>query len=143
MKFFDKIISTDYSKSTILIRLLVGAVFLSEGIQKLTFPELLGAGRFEKIGFCHPGFWAQFTASFEILCGTMILLGFLTRLASVPLLIIMLVAFVTTKYPILIDKGFWTMAHEYRADFAMTIGTIFLIIKGAGYWSLDRKLKNS
>lgn len=143
MKFFDKVISTDYSKSTILIRLLVGAVFLSEGIQKLMFPELLGVGRFEKIGFCHPGFWAQFTASFEILCGTMILLGFLTRLASIPLLIIMLVAFVTTKYPILIDKGFWTMAHEYRTDFAMTIGTIFLIIKGAGYWSLDRKLKNS
>lgn len=143
MKNFDKIISTDRSKTTILIRLFVGAVFLSEGIQKFLFPDVLGAGRFEKIGFDNPAFWAQFTASFEILCGTMILLGVLTRLASVPLLIIMLVAFVTTKYPILIDKGFWTMAHEYRADFAMTIGTIFLIIKGAGYYSLDRKLKNS
>ena len=141
MKLWEKIILTDSSKTTILIRVLIGAVFLSEGIQKFLFPDIVGAGRFEKIGFNNPEFWAQFTGSFEILCGSLILLGFLTRLAAIPLLIIMIVAFITTKYPILIDKGFWTMAHEYRTDFAMTICSIFLVIKGSGNWSLDRKLR--
>lgn len=136
----QKIINTDNSATTILIRLVVGAVFLSEGIQKFLFAEALGVGRFTKIGFANPEFWANFTGFFEIVCGFLILLGFLTRLSSVPLLIVMIVAFITTKYPMLVDKGFWAMAHEYRTDFAMTIGNIFLIIKGAGKWSLDKKL---
>lgn len=140
---FHKFINTDQSKTTILIRLMVGAVFLSEGIQKFLFADTLGVGRFIKIGFENPDFWATFTGCFEIICGTIMLLGFLTRFAAFPLIIIMMVAFITTKYPILIDKGFWQMAHEYRTDFAMTIGSIFLLIKGGGKWSLDKKwMKN-
>ena len=139
---FNKIIQTDNSKTTILIRLMVGTVFLSEGIQKILFPDIVGAGRFEKIGFDNPELWAQFTGFFEILCGSFILTGLFTRLAVIPLLIIMLVAFITTKYPILIDKGLWTMAHEYRTDFAMTIGCVFLVINGGGSWSMDKKIMN-
>jgi putative oxidoreductase len=135
-----KLLNTDNSITTILIRVMVGSVFLSEGIQKFLFPAIVGAGRFEKIGFANPDFWASFTGCFEIFCGILILLGLLTRLATFPLLITMLVAFITTKYPILIDKGFWAMAHEYRTDFAMTLGNIFLLIKGAGKWSFDEKL---
>lgn len=137
---FHKIINTDNSTTTILIRLMVGVVFLSEGIQKFLFADDLGVGRFIKIGFTNPELWASFTASFEIICGIFILLGFLTRLASIPLLIIMIVALITTKYPILIDKGFWAMMHQFRTDFAMTTGSIFLIIKGGGKWSLDKNL---
>lgn len=136
----QKIINTDSSATTILIRLMVGTVFLSEGIQKFLFANALGVGRFAKIGFANPEFWANLTGFFEIVCGCLILAGFLTRLSSVPLLIIMIVAFITTKYPILVDKGFWAMAHEYRTDFAMTLGDLFLIIKGGGNWSLDKKL---
>jgi putative oxidoreductase len=137
---FRKIIDTDNSIATILIRVMVGSVFLSEGIQKFLFPAIVGAGRFEKIGFANPEFWASFTGCFEIICGVLILTGLLTRLASIPVIIIMLVAFITTKYPVLIEKGFWTMAHEYRTDFAMTLGNIFLLIKGAGKWSFDKML---
>lgn len=140
-KMFQKIIQTDNSKTTILIRCMVGAIFLSEGVQKFLFPDLVGAGRFVKIGFENPEFWAQFTASFEILCGSLILIGLLTRLAAIPLLFIMTVAFITTKYPILIEKGFWSMAHEYRTDFAMTIGSIFLLIRGGGKYSIDYNFK--
>jgi putative oxidoreductase len=112
-------------------------VFLTEGIQKFLFPDLLGPGRFEKIGFSDPAFWAYFTGTFEILCSTLILMGLLTRLASVPLLIIMATAFITTKWPILINKGFWVMSHEYRTDFAMTILLSYLLISGGGMWSVD------
>ncbi|HJY63193.1 MAG TPA: DoxX family protein [Ignavibacteria bacterium] len=127
---------------SLLIRAAVGLIFLSEGIQKFLFPDIVGAGRFAKIGFSNPVFWSYFTASFEITCGLLLLFGLLTRLASIPLLIIMATAFVTTKMPILIEKGFWLMAHEYRTDFAMTMLLIFLIIYGGGKFSLDEKIYN-
>jgi len=44
---FQKVINSSNSKTTILIRLMVGSVFLSEGIQKFLFPAIRGAGRFE------------------------------------------------------------------------------------------------
>ena len=137
------IFNTVNDNKIILVRLIVGLIFLSEGIQKFLFPDLLGAGRFEKIGFDNPAFWAAFTATFEITCGILILLGLLTRLAAIPLFIIMITAFITTKWPILIAKGFWTMAHEYRTDFALTVLLIFILISGGGRWSADQKIFKS
>ena len=131
----------DYKSA--LPRLIVGLVFLSEGIQKFLFPELVGAGRFEKIGFSNPEFLASFVASFEIVCGTLILTGFLVRIAALPLLIIILTAIITTKIPILTEKGFWSMAHEARTDFAMTILLIHLMIFGGGRWSFDLGIHKS
>jgi hypothetical protein len=52
--------------ATILIRLMVGAVFLSEGIQKFLFPDALGVGRFAKIGIPYPEVMAPFVGVFEI-----------------------------------------------------------------------------
>lgn len=119
---------------------MVGVVFLSEGIQKFLFAETLGAGRFEKIGLPSPEFLGSFVGTFEILCGTLILLGFLTRFASIPLLIIMVTAIATTKSEILVNKGFWTMLHESRTDWAMLLGSVFLLINGGGNWSVDKFL---
>lgn len=124
-------------------RLIVGLIFLSEGIQKYITPDARGAGRFMRIGFSHPSFWAYFTGSFEIVCGFLILVGLFTRLAAIPLLIIMLVAFITTKVPILIDKGFWSLAHDYRTDFAMTLLLIYLLIYGGGKGSVDNRLSQT
>ncbi|WP_317166265.1 MULTISPECIES: DoxX family protein [Chryseobacterium] len=123
-----------------LIRLMVGMVFLSEGIQKFLFPAIRGAGRFEKIGLPSPEFLGSFVGTFEIVCGILILIGFLTRLASIPLIIIMLVAIATTKSEVLAEKGFWEMMHGSRTDWAMLLGSIFLLIKGAGLWSVDKTL---
>lgn len=139
-RFKTSIFSSVKDNRVILIRLIVGLIFLTEGIQKFLFPELLGAGRFEKIGFSDPAFWAAFTGTFEIICGALVLLGLMTRLASIPLLIIMITAFITTKWPLLVSKGFWTFSHEYRTDFAMTLLLIYLLIYGAGKWSADSKL---
>jgi putative oxidoreductase len=124
----------------ILIRIIVGLVFLTEGIQKLLFPATLGTGRFEKIGFTNPAFWAGFTAAFEISCGALVLIGLIIRFATIPLLIVMITAFITTKWPLLVTKGFWVFAHEYRTDFAMTLLLIFILIYGAGNFSADSKL---
>lgn len=115
-KMINKILDTDNARTTILIRLMVGAVFLSEGIQKFLFPELRGAGRFEKIGLPEPEFLGYFVGSFEILCGALVLVGLLTRLAAIPLIIIMLVAIATTKAQVLVEEGFWPMLHGSRTD---------------------------
>ncbi len=137
------VLATVSDRRTLLPRLIVGLIFLSEGIQKFLFPELVGTGRFEKIGFSDPAFWAYFAGTFEIICGSLILLGLLTRIAAIPLFIIMMTAFITTKWPLLMDKGFWVLAHEYRTDFAMTLLLIYLFIYGSGKWSIDMKINKS
>ena len=135
-----KVVATRAPGAVILIRLIVGVVFLSEGIQKFLFPDELAAGRFAKIGLPNPEFLGPFVGTFEVACGAAVLAGLLTRLAAVPLITIMLVALATTKVPILASKGFWAMAHEARTDWSMLLGSIFLLIVGAGPWSMDRLL---
>lgn len=124
-------------RAAIVIRLLVGLVFLSEGIQKFLFPGALGVGRFEKIGILFPQFFAPFVGVVEIVCGAMLVLGLLTKLASVPLLIDICTAIATTKMPMLMKQGFWPTVHEARTDFSMLMGLIFLLIVGSGSWALD------
>jgi len=90
---------------------------------------------------------------FEMVCGTLIILGLCTRLAAVPLLVIMVVAIVSTKVPILLAHdfsifhlpklpryGFWSMLHEARTDLDMLLALLYLLIVGAGAWSLDAAL---
>jgi len=138
----QKILGSNAAQVIILIRFAVGAVFLSEGIQKFIFANDLGVGRFAKIGIPAPGIVAPFVGVVEIICGTLILIGLMTRLAAVPLIIDMLVAISTTKTPILVGHGFWAMAHEARVDVAMLLSSIFLMIVGAGAWSIDQKLSS-
>ena len=130
-------LSSDAPAATVLVRLLVGWVFLSEGIQKFLFPETLGVGRFIKIGIPAPHFFAPFVGVVEIVCGSLLILGLLTRLAAIPLLIDISVAIVTTKIPILAKSGLWAAMHEARTDYCMWLGALFLLIVGAGPWSLD------
>jgi uncharacterized membrane protein YphA (DoxX/SURF4 family) len=135
---FRRLMKTDDSKSIILIRLMVGAVFLSEGIQKFLFPLANGAGRFEKIGLPLPEFLGPFVGTVEIVCGVLILLGLITRIAAIPLITIMIVAIFSTKFPIYAGQGFWEMAHASRTDWSMLLGSLFLLIRGGGAFSFDR-----
>lgn len=123
--------------AVILIRLMVGAVFLSEGIQKFMFAAEVGSGRFAKIGIPAPDIVAPVVGGFEIACGTLVLLGLFTRLAVLPLIAIMVTAIATTKVPIFLNDGIWKMAHEARTDWSMLLGCAFLLIVGAGPWSID------
>ena len=146
-----RLLSTNAPASTVLVRLLVGSVFLSEGIQKLLYPAELAAGRFTKIGILAPEVMGSFVGGCEIVCGTLLIIGLLTRLAAIVLLIDISVAILSTKIPILLGHGFWgfslpkvphygfwSMMHEARTDFSMWLGLLFLLIVGAGRkWSLD------
>jgi putative oxidoreductase len=147
MKYILKfVLETVEDHRSLIPRILVGLVFLSEGIQKLLFPETLGAARFEKIGFANPEFLAAFVAYFEIVCGILVLIGFAVRISSLPLLIIICTAIVKTKIPMGLEEGFWKMAHEARTDIAMTLLIVFILVYGAGRLSADylihRKLQS-
>jgi putative oxidoreductase len=137
----DALLATRAPAATILVRLTVGGVFVSEGIQKFLFPASRGAGRFAEMGLWNPDLLGPLVGGTEIVCGSLVLAGLLTRLAVVPLTIVMLVAITTTKLPMLSSKGFWHMAHESRTDLAMLLGAIFLGIVGAGRLSLDEVLR--
>lgn len=137
---------------------MVGGVFLVEGILKFLHPQELGAGRFEKIGVPMPQVMGPFVGGVEIICGALVLIGLLTRLAAIPLLIDITVAILSTKIPILLGHGIWkftltklprygflSMMHEARTDFSMFLGLVFLLIVGPGRWSADavRRTRNA
>ncbi|HSY03271.1 MAG TPA: DoxX family protein [Acidobacteriaceae bacterium] len=125
-------------RAVILIRILVGWVFISEGIQKFLFPAALGWGRFAKIGIPDPHVMAPLVGVVEIVCGALVILGLWTRFASVPLLVVIGVAIATTKIPMLHHGGVWAMLHEARADFSMVLGLLFLMVVGPGGFAVDR-----
>lgn len=126
-----------------IARVITGLIFMSEALQKFFTPEATGAGRFAKIGFSNPEFWANFVGGFEIVCALLLLIGYFTRLAAMPLLAIMGVAFVTTKWPTLVNKGFWTFAHDFRTDFAMILLLSYLFACGGGVLSLSHFLSRN
>ncbi len=126
--------------SIVLIRLAVGLIFFTQGILKYTDPNM-GVVRFTRIGFPHPDFTAHFVGTFEIVCGLLVLLGLWTRIAAVPLWIVLTTAIATTKIPELLraNQGFWYMVSDARTDFAMFCSLLFLISTGGGRWSLDAR----
>ena len=148
-----RLLETSAPRSVVLIRLLVGSVFLSEGLQKFLYPADLGAGRFAKIGIPAPELMGPFVGMVEIVCGALLLLGFMTRLATIPLIITMCVAILSTKIPILFGEemlgfslrslpryGVLSMMHEARNDLSMLLCSAFLLIVGAGPLSIDARL---
>ncbi len=130
------------ANAIILIRILVGWVFVSEGVQKFLFPAQLGVGRFEKIGIPSPQIMAPFVGAVEIIFGSLVIVGLLTRLATIPLLGVIVTAIVTTKLPMLLKTGVWSMLHEARTDFSMLLGLLFLLMVGGGSFALDRALNS-
>jgi uncharacterized membrane protein YphA (DoxX/SURF4 family) len=153
MNQWRALVDSQAPRAVILIRVAVGLIFLSEGIQKFMYPGDLGAGRFSTIGIPAPHVLGPFVGGVETVCGALILAGLLTRLAAIPLIIDMLVAMASTKVPILLGHGYFlfadptvskhglaSMLHEARTDLSMLLGSIFLLIVGAGAWSLDAAL---
>jgi uncharacterized membrane protein YphA (DoxX/SURF4 family) len=139
MRTRDNAIPLSHAYAALLLRILVGWVFLTEGIQKFLFPAALGYGRFAKIGIPYPHITAPFVGVVEIAFGILLLVGLATRFAVFPLLIDISVAIATTKVPILLHQGFWPAMHEGRVDFCMLLGLVAILFIGGGHISCDAK----
>ncbi|MFJ5530467.1 DoxX family protein [Streptomyces sp. NPDC093261] len=149
--WLSRLTYTSAPGAVLWIRFYVGAIFLSEGILKFVRPAALGIGRFDKVGIPAPAFFAAFDGVFEIGCGLLILAGLLTRVAAVPMVIDMICALAITKLPLLWghvalfkgESGWWDFAHESRVEVAQLCGSVFLLLVGAGRYSLDARLHHN
>jgi putative oxidoreductase len=142
MSLFKKIIQTNAPAAVVAIRLLVGGVFFLEGMKKFLFVEQWGAGRFARIGIPAPQIMGPFVGVVEIVCGLLLLAGLFTRIASLLLVIDISVAIASTKIPLLLKSGFWPAEAEARTDYSMLMSLLFLLLVGAGAWSLDARLSS-
>ena len=142
---------TDGPRSILALRLMAGGVFFWEGILKFVYPNQ-GVGRFTKLGIAFPHETAIFIALLEIVGGLLFMSGFLTRLISIPFIIEMMVAILSTKISLFLGTsplpappappkmGIWAVLHEIRADYAQIVTSAFLLINGPGRWSVDALL---
>ncbi len=138
----------DGPAATLFLRMMAGGVFLWEGIMKFVYPNL-GVGRFTKLGFPMPGMTADFVAWVEILGGVCFIMGWLTRPAAIAFIIEMIVAMLSTKIGVYFGNsplgrppappqlGLGAVLHDIRSDYAQMFVSLFLLIDGAGRWSLD------
>lgn len=153
VSWWRRLLESDAPRATLLVRIAIGIVFVSEGIQKFLYADALGAGRFAKIGIPAPEVMGPFVGVIEIVCGTLILVGLITRLAAIPLIVDMLIAIASTKLPMLLGHGYlgfadpsakqhglWSMLHEARTDLSMFLCLTFVFVVGGGKQSLDALL---
>jgi putative oxidoreductase len=141
-------------RSVLLMRLMAGGVFLSEGILKFVYTNQ-GVGRFTKLGMPFPHMTATFIGSLEIVGGLLLITGLFTRVIAVPFIIEMVVAILSTKISLYLGTsplplppapptvGFWAVMHETRSDYAQILTSIFLLVVGPGRWSLDAVLRRA
>ena len=142
--------ATTAPPATVLIRLMAGAVFVSEGILKFVFANQ-GVGRFTKLGFPFPGATATFVGGFEIVGGLLLIAGLFTRLVAIGFSFQMIVAILSTKISLYLGTsplplpaappkiGMWAVLHETRSDWAQLMCCVFLMLVGAGAISLDAR----
>jgi uncharacterized membrane protein YphA (DoxX/SURF4 family) len=123
-------------------------VFLWEGILKFVYHNQ-GGGRFALIGIPFPETMATFVALLEIVGGILLISGLFTRLITVPFIVEMLVAMLSTKIVMYLGTsplplppappktGVWAVLHEIRSEYAQLMSVTFLLIAGPGPWSMD------
>ena len=125
-----------------LIRIVVGIVFVTEGVLKFMFPEEFGAGRFAHIGLPVSHLLGPFVGGVEIAAGGALLLNLYSGEAAILLLCIILTALFTTKLPILLGHsigpfsiprsvghtGLIGFLHESRTDLSMLFCLVSILI---------------
>jgi uncharacterized membrane protein YphA (DoxX/SURF4 family) len=139
---------TSAPKATLAIRLMAGGVFFWEGLLKFVYANQ-GVGRFTKLGLPVPDVLAPAIAVLEIGGGLLVMSGLGTRLISLPFIVEMVVAMLSTKVSLFLgtsplpkppsppQAGLWAVLHEIRSDYAQIMCCIYLLAAGPGPWSLD------
>jgi len=126
----------------ILIRVVVGVVFMTEGALKFLLPHELGSGRFAAIGLPFPNILGPLVGGIELVGGASILLNLYAGDAALLLLAVIATALVTTKFPILLGRpvgpfalakvphtGWLAFLHEARVELCMLASLLAVLIE--------------
>ena len=115
-----------------LVRLVLGSVFIDAGLGKLRhLPDTVQF--FMDINLPSPHFSAIFASTHEVICGIFILIGFATRIAAIPLIIIMTVAIIAAQWT---DVGSIQDLLSLH-DFNYIVLSLILLMFGPGKISID------
>ena len=118
--------------SPTIARLTVGLVFFQSGWGKLHDLEKV-TNYFTTLGLAAPAFQARLASTTEFVCGGLLLVGFATRFAAVPLIVTMCVAIRTVLWAQVDGIG----SLVGLTEFAYIALLVWLGTNGAGPLSLD------
>jgi len=120
----------------LLIRLFWGWMFFRTGLGKLTNMHPVIA-YFESLGIAHPAFSAYIASLIELICGACLFFGFASRLVAIPLIINMIVAFLTAEARAV--AMFFSNMQNFvtRTPFTFLFASIIIFVFGPGPFSVD------
>ena len=120
-----------------VIQVVVGMIFIQEGILKFLIPEL-GYERFLQTSLPYPATVASLVGGIEIMAGTMLLINLQVFVAAFSLLFVMSGALLFTKVPLIFTSGVAMTLHQSRLDFLLCVLLVFILVS-----STKRYKKNS
>lgn len=141
------LLETNAPAATVLIRLGIGPLFLIEGASALAL--FAGSGTPDA-----PQFWTTFLAVTQTAAGALVILGFLTRPAALALCICALLAItpggsmLLGRPPGMLGSGGFdiydadTLVNHVRTQWLLLLGALFLVLVGAGSFSLDAEVSS-
>lgn len=119
-----------------LIRVVLGIIFVAHSIAKFQMGLDNVSGWFSSIGIW--GFIAYLVAYLELLGGIALIVGFATRFVSTAFIVMLLGAIVMVKLPAgLLGNG---QTAGYELDLALILNAVYLLVTGAGAYSVDKLL---
>mgnify|MGYP001610651834 FL=1 len=117
----------------LVLRLILGVVFIIHGYPKL-FKDFYGTvGWFDSVGIKPAKFWVLVVGITEFFGGIALIVGFATQLAALLIAINMVVAIVLVKR----KMGF---VNGYEFDLALLAMALALVFLGAGFYAIDLPL---
>jgi len=125
----------------LVVRLSVGIMFFGSGLGKLgKLPGLIGY--FRSLGIPFPELQAPFVASTELVCGTLVAVGLVTRPAALMLCGVMVVAIITAAAPEHHIQANWHGLLEflYLSEWCLLLLLGWLVLAGPGRASVDARL---
>lgn len=122
----------------LIARIAVGWVFVEAGWGKLHNLENV-TNYFRELGIPAPEIQAPMASVTELVCGALLMLGLFTRLAALPLIVVMCVAIWTAQHEYLTSAKSWSDLFAL-SEFLYIALLTWLAVYGGGFLSADRLL---